>query len=70
MGFELRQPPSKQEAANEFVERMKDGVEEACSALGKAKEDMARYYDQCRLLTPNYMPGEKVYLNARDIKTM
>jgi len=41
MGFELHQPPSRVEAVNEFMDRMKDTLEEAKSALAKAKDDMA-----------------------------
>jgi len=46
MGFEPHQPPSKVEAVNEFTDRMKNTLEEAKSALAKAKDDMARYYNQ------------------------
>ena len=41
MGFEPHQPPSHVEAVNEFTNRMKDTLEEAKSALAKAKDDMA-----------------------------
>jgi hypothetical protein len=44
MGFEPKQP-SRMEAANEFTDRMKMALEEAKSALNKAKDDMARYYN-------------------------
>ena len=46
MGFELRQLPSKVEAVNDFTDRMKSTLEEAKSAIAKAKDDMARYYNQ------------------------
>jgi hypothetical protein len=45
MGFELHQLPSKVEAVNKFTDRMRDTLEEAKSALAKAKDDMARYYN-------------------------
>jgi hypothetical protein len=45
MGFEPHQPPSKVEAVNKFTDRMRDMLEEAKSALTKAKDDMARYYN-------------------------
>jgi enamine deaminase RidA (YjgF/YER057c/UK114 family) len=45
MGFELHQPPSKVEVVNEFTNQMRDTLEEAKSALAKAKDDMARYYN-------------------------
>ena len=46
MGFEPNLPPSKVEAVNEFAERMKSSMDEARAALAKAKDDMARYYNQ------------------------
>jgi len=69
MGFEPHQPPSKVEAVNEFTNRMRDTLEEAKSALTKAKDDMARYYNQRRTPAPAYAPGDKVYLDASDIHT-
>jgi hypothetical protein len=68
MGFEPQQP-SQLESVNEFTDRMKLALEEAKSALAKAKDDMARYYNQRRLPTPVYKPGDLVYLDASDIKT-
>jgi transposase InsO family protein len=69
MGFEPRQRPSHLETVNEFTERMKSTLEEAKAALAKAKDDMARFYNQKRLPTPIYKPGDKVYLDASDIQT-
>ena len=69
MGFEPHQPPSKVEAVNEFTDWMRDTLEEAKSALTKAKDDMARYYNQRRTPAPTYIPGDKVYLDASDIHT-
>jgi hypothetical protein len=57
------------EVVNEFTDQMKMALEEAKSALNKAKDDMARYYNQRRLLTLNYQPGDKVYLDVSDIST-
>jgi hypothetical protein len=68
MGFEPKQP-AQVEAVNEFTNRMKMALEEAKSALNKAKDDMARYYNQRQLPTPMYQPGDKVYLDASDIST-
>ena len=62
MGFEPHQPPSKIEAVNEFTNWMRDTLEEAKSALTKAKDDMARYYNQRQTPAPVYAPGNKVYL--------
>jgi len=69
MGFEPHQPPSRVEAVNEFTNRMKDTLEEAKSALAKAKDDMARYYNRCRSPTPTFSPGNMVYLDSEDIQT-
>jgi chromodomain-containing protein len=68
MGFE---PHShvKMETANEFAGRMRESLEEAKAALTKAKDDMAHYYNQRRDPTPEYQVGDKVYLDASDIKT-
>ena len=68
MGFEPR-ANSKLETVNEFVTRMKDTLEEAKSAIVKAKDDMARYYNQRRTPAPEYKPGDKVFLDASDIQT-
>ena len=57
------------EAVSEFAGRMRKSLEEAKATLAKAKDDMARYYDQRHDLTPEYKIGDKVYLDASDIKT-
>jgi hypothetical protein len=46
---------------------MKSSLEEAKEALAKAKDDMAKYYDQKQTLSPDYKPRDKVYLNASNI---
>jgi transposase InsO family protein len=69
MGFEPRTGPSRIESASEFKERMKSALEEARSALTKAQEEMKTYYDRRRLPTPNFQPGDKVFLEASDIRT-
>src|SRR6267378_5881085 len=69
MGFEPHQPPSKVEAVNDFTDRMKSTLEEAKSAMAKAKDDMARYYNQRRTPTPVYGPSNRVYLDASNIHT-
>jgi hypothetical protein len=69
MGFEPVTRESKVEAVNEFVDRMKDTLEEAKAALVKSKDDMARYYNQRRTPTPVFKLGNKVFLDAADIKT-
>jgi len=69
MGFEPSQVPSGLETVNEFMERMKSATEEAKSVIRKAQEDMTRYYNRRRTLAPMYKPGDRVYLDASDIKT-
>ena len=48
---------------------MKDTLDEAKAALVKSKDEMAKYYDWKRTLTPDYQPGDRVYLDASDIQT-
>jgi len=69
MGFEPRQDPSSLKTVNEFTKRMESTTEEAKSAIRKAQEDMTRYYNRRRSLAPVFKPGDRVYLDASDIKT-
>ena len=69
MGFEPDQCSSRVESVNEFTERMRSTLEEAKSALAKSKDNMARYYNQRRVLALEYQPGDKVYLDASDVST-
>jgi len=69
MGFEPHQPLSHFKAVNEFTDQMKDTLKEAKSALAKAKDDMAQYYNHCRSLAPSFSPGNMVYLDSEDIQT-
>ena len=46
MGFKPREPESLAETVNEFKDRMEKSLEEAKSALVKAKDNMAWYYNQ------------------------
>jgi len=69
MGFEPRQDPSSLETVNEFTKRMESAIEEAKSAIYKAQEDMTRYYNRRRSPAPVFKPGDRVYLDASDIKT-
>jgi hypothetical protein len=46
MGFEPHQPCSKLESVNEFTEHMAQGLEEAKSAIAKAKNEYAMYYNR------------------------
>jgi len=66
MGFEPHQPPSHFKAVNEFTDRMKDTLEEAKSALAKAKDDMAWYYNRCRSPASSFSPDDMVYLDSEE----
>jgi hypothetical protein len=63
MGFEPHQRPSKLKAVNKFADHMKSMLNEAKAALIKSKEDMARYYNQCRTPTPTFTTGDRVFLD-------
>jgi len=69
MGFEPRQDPSSLEMVNEFTKRMESATEEAKSAIRKAQEDMTRYYNRRRSPAPVFKPGDRIYLDASDIRT-
>jgi len=69
MGFEPRQNPCGLETVNEFTERMRTVIEEAKSVIRKAQDDMKRYYNRRRTPAPVFNPGDKVFLDASDIRT-
>jgi len=69
MGFKPRQDPSSLETVNEFTKRMESTTEKAKSTIHKVQEDMGRYYNQRRSPAPVFKPGDRVYLDALDIKT-
>jgi len=48
---------------------MRTVIEEAKSAICKAQDDMKRYYDRRRTPAPVFNPGDKVFLDASDIRT-
>ena len=48
---------------------MKSAVEEAKSALTRSKDEMAHYYNRKRTLTPEFQVGDKVFIDASDMKT-
>jgi len=70
MGFEPQQNPSGLETVNKFTERMRMAIKEAKSAIRKAQDDMKKYYDRRRTPDPVFKPGDKVFLDASDIRTM
>jgi hypothetical protein len=69
MGFEPRQRTSEIEAVNDFWNQMETRLEEAKAALGKAKAEYSHYYDHRRTPAPTLNPGDKVWLDASNIKT-
>jgi len=48
---------------------MRTAIKEAKSAIHKAQDDMKRYYDRRRTPAPVFNPGDKVFLDASDIRT-
>jgi hypothetical protein len=69
MGFEPQQPWSTLELANEFAERIAQGIEEAKAALTKAKDEHAMFYNRRCEPAPVYAPGDRVWLDGSDIAT-
>src|SRR3979490_2986738 len=57
------------EALDEFTTRMETATNEARSALSKATDDMARFYDLHCQAAPTYKIGDKVWLNTQNITT-
>ena len=48
---------------------MEMATNEACSALQRAADDRAHFYDVHRQHAPTYKVGDKVWLNAQNITT-
>jgi hypothetical protein len=69
MGFELQQPHSKLESANEFMEHMAQGLEEAKAALTKVKDGYTMYYNRRHELALVFTPGDRVWLDRSNIAT-
>jgi hypothetical protein len=69
MGFKPSQWRSYVEFINQFKEHMEGALEEIKAALAKSKDNMAKYYDQKQTPSPDYKPGDKVYLDTSNIQT-
>jgi transposase InsO family protein len=69
MGFEPQQPRSKLESVNGFADHMALGIEEAKSALTKAEDEYAMYYNWRREPAPVFTQGDRVWLDGSDIAT-
>jgi len=57
------------EMLNDFDSRMDTAMEEECSALARAADDMAWFYDAHQRESPLYEVGDKVWLNGQKITT-
>ena len=57
------------EALEEFTTCMEEATKEAHSALEKAADGMAHFYDVHHQAAPAYKVGNKVWLNAQNIST-
>jgi hypothetical protein len=69
MGFEPQQPRSTLESANEFMEHIALGIEEAKAALTTVKDEYTMYYN-CRCEPASiFVPGDRVWLDGSDIAT-
>ena len=69
MGFEPNQPCSHSKTVNDFADRIAKGLKESKAALVKAQHDYKLYYDHRREPAPDLKPGDKVWLEASDIRT-
>ena len=58
---------TKLETLREFTDRMEMATNEAHSALQRAADDMAHFYDVHRQHAPTYKVSDKVWLNAQNI---
>jgi hypothetical protein len=70
MGFEPTQSLSHLKTVNEFTDWMNSALTEAKSTLAKAQDDMSHYYNRRQEPTPEYAPGDKVYLDGSNIRTL
>jgi hypothetical protein len=59
---------AKSEHVKDFAERMKRVRDEASASLSKAKEAMTKRYNLQRRQEPKFKVGDKVYIEATDIK--
>ena len=59
----------RNESAKEFADRMKDAREEARAALRQASERSKTNYDRHARPSIEYSPGDKVYLEATNLRT-
>src|SRR5467141_3809175 len=60
---------SRLETLNDFASQMDAATKEACLALSRAADDMARFCDAHQKEAPLYMVRDKVWLNGQIITT-
>jgi hypothetical protein len=60
---------SRNEEAEEFAVKMEKICDEAMAALEKAQKNMKKYYDVKHKDAPVFKVGDKVYVEAKEIKT-
>jgi len=60
---------SRLETLNDFASRMEKATDKACSALTRAADNMAQFYDTHRREAPLYKIRDKVWLNSQNIMT-
>jgi hypothetical protein len=68
MGFEPNSKHSADESVNEFHVQIAAGVSEAKAALVKAKDEFKLCYDCWRIPAPEIKVGDRVWVDAFDIK--
>jgi hypothetical protein len=69
MGFEPNGRRSADKSVNEFCDRIATGVSEAKAARVKAKDKFKLYYDRRHIPAPEIKVGDRVWVDASDIKT-
>jgi len=60
---------SKMDIVDTFVKNMEEARKEAESALKKAADDMAKFYDRHRGIPTEYKVGDMVWLDGKNLKT-
>jgi hypothetical protein len=61
--------PSNNNRAQDFADQIKSAQKDTGVALNKAAEAMAHAHNKKKLSSRNYNPGDKVWLEATNIKT-